>query len=87
MAQLPSENMDQVWTATMSEFSSLRTVIPVNKHQLRALLVLIDQEIEGAEVDIIQALPVGDGRSWLVANPALGRRLMLDVLTKRREVL
>jgi len=87
VAQLPSENIDQVWSAIMSEFSSLRTVIPISKAQLRTLVMLIDQELEGAEVDIVQAIPAGDARTWLVANPALGRRLMLDILTKRREVL
>lgn len=87
MAQLSGENIDQVWSSIMSEFSSLHTLIPINKHQLRALLVLIDQELEGAEVDIIQAIPAGPGRTWLVANPALGRGLMLDILRKRKEVL
>lgn len=87
MAQLPSDSIDQVWSTTMSELSSLRTVIPISKDQLRALLVLIDQELESAEVDIIQALPASDGKTWLVANPASGRRLMLDILQKRKEVL
>lgn len=87
MPQLPAQNIDQVWTSTMSQFSSLRTLIPVNKNQLRALVVIIDQELESAEIDIIQALPAGDGKTWLVANPGLGRRLMIDVLTKRQEVL
>lgn len=87
MAQLPNENIDQAWSATMSEFSSVRTLIPINKAQLRALLVLIDQELEGAETSIIQAIPAGPGKTWLVANPALGRGLMLDVLRKRKEVL
>ena len=87
MAQLPNENIDQVWSATMSEFSSVRTLIPINKAQLRALLVLIDQELEGAETSIIQAIPAGPSKTWLVANPALGRGLMLDVLRKRKEVL
>jgi len=71
----------------MSEFSSVRTLIPINKDQLRALLALIDEELEGAEISIIQALPAGDGKSWLTANPAIGRGLMLDVLGKRKEVL
>ena len=87
MAQLPSENVDQVWQSVMSEFSSLRAVIPIDKHQLKALLELIDEELESAEVSIIQALPAGDGKDWLIANPAIGRGLMLDVLGKRKEVL
>lgn len=87
MAQLPSNGIDQVWSSVMSCFSSLHTLIPINKHQLRALLVLIDQELESAEVDIIQAIPAGPGRTWLTTNPALGRSLMLDILRKRKEVL
>ena len=87
MASLPSENIDQVWSATMSEFSSLRTVIPINKHQLRVLLVLIDEELDSAEVNIIQALPAGAGRTWLIANTGIGRMLMERILTKRQEVL
>lgn len=87
MAQLLSENIDQVWAATMSEFSSLRTLIPISKSQLRALLVLIDQELEDAEASIVQAIPAGPGKTWLIANPALGRQFMLDVLRKRKEVL
>ncbi len=87
MTHLPSENLDQVWQSTMSEFSSMRTVIPVNKNQLRALLELMDKELETAEMSIIQALPSGDGKAWLITNPALGRQLMLDILLKRKEVL
>lgn len=87
MAQLPGENIDQVWSFTMSAFSSLRMLIPISKAQLRALLILIDQELEAAEVSIVQALPAGDGKIWLIANPALGRGLMLDILRKRKEVL
>jgi len=87
MAQLPSDSIDQVWSSIMSEFSSLWTLIPINKTQLRALLVLIDQQLEGAEISTVQALPAGDGKTWLIANPALGRGLMLDVLRKRKEVL
>ncbi len=87
MAQLPSQNLDQVWQSTMSEFSSVRTTIPIDKNQLRALLELMDEELETAEVSIIQALPSGDGKAWLITNPALGRQLMLDILLERKEVL
>jgi hypothetical protein len=62
-------------------------VIPISKNQLKALLTLIDEELESAEVSIIQALPSGDGKNWLIANPGIGRGLMLDVLGKRKEVL
>ena len=87
MAQLPSESIDQTCSGIMSEFSSLWTLIPISSVQLRALLVLIDQELDGAETDIIQALPAGTGKTWLVANQSLARGIMLDVLHKRKEVL
>lgn len=87
MAQLPSENIDQVWSSIMSELSALHTIIPLSDLQLKQLLVLIDQELEDAEVSIVQALPAGDGKTWLIAHPAIGRSLMLNVLQKRKEVL
>lgn len=87
MAQLPSANIDQVWKSTMEEFSAFRELIPVNKTQFRTLLELMDTEIEGAETSIVQALPAGDGRSWLVANQPIGRTLMIRIMQKRREVL
>lgn len=87
MAQLPTENMDQVWQSTMEEFSSLRELIPVNKNQFRTLLELMDVEIEGAEIDIVQALPAGAGKTWLINNQAIGRTLMIRIMQKRREVL
>lgn len=87
MAQLPSENIDQVWTSVMSDFSAVRTLVPINKNQLNALLGLIDEQLETAETSIIQALPPGDGKAWLVANQGIGRELMSRILDKRQEVL
>lgn len=87
MAQLPSEDLDQVWSSIMSDFSSLRALIPVNKDQLRALLGLMDTELESAETSIVQALPASTGKSWLLANQGIGRELMSRILDKRQEVL
>ena len=87
MAQLPSEDLNQVWVSVMNNLSSVRTAIPINKNQLRLLLVLIDQELETAETNIIQALPASEGKSWLIANAGIGRMLMEYILAKRREVL
>lgn len=87
MATLPSEALDTVWANIMSDFSALRTLIPISKPQLRWLLGLMDSEIETAEISIIQALPTGEGRTWLIANPGIGREFMSRVLDKRQEVL
>ncbi|GAI34537.1 unnamed protein product, partial [marine sediment metagenome] len=66
MAQLPSENIDQVWSSVMSDLSAVRTLVPINKTQLNALLTLIDEQLETAETSIIQALPASDGKTWLI---------------------
>lgn len=87
MATLSSVNIDAVWRNVMSEFSAVRELIPVTSEQLRQLIVLIDVETETAETSIISALPAGTGKDWLVANPAIGRGIMLDVMHKRKEVL
>lgn len=87
MATLTSVNIDAVWRNVMSEFSSLWEFIPISSAQLRQLIVLIDAETETAEASIISALPPGDGKDWLVGNQAIGRGIMLDVMSKRKEVL
>ena len=87
MARLLDGSLDEVWAEIMRTFSSVRSLIPISKTQLRALLGLIDEELEGAETSIVQALPAGVGKSWLIANPSIGRSLMMEVLEKRKEIM
>lgn len=87
MATLPSGDMDAVWQELMAEFSAVRRVIPVNKNQFRTFIENVDGILEGAEIDIVQSVPVGSIRDWLIANPAIGRSMALQVMEKRREVL
>ena len=62
MANLPSDDLDEVWKLIMSRYSGSHEEIPINKHQLRALLTIMDDELEAAEIAIIQALPDGAGK-------------------------
>ena len=87
MATLPSGDMDVVWQQLMSEFSNVRKEIPVNKNQFRTFLENVDGILEGAEVDIVQSVPAGPIRDWLIANPVIGRSMVVRVMEKRREVL
>ena len=87
MATLPSGDVDALWHQLMSDFSSIWTVVPINKNQFRQLLVLIDGELETAETSIVGALPSGAGKSWLVSNQPIGRHLIERTERKRKEVL
>jgi len=87
MATLPSGDMDDVWQELMSEFSSIWRVIPVNKNAFRSFLEGVDGIIEGSETDIVQSVPAGPVRDWLIANSEVGRSMAIRVMEKRREVL
>lgn len=87
MATLPSDAIDRVWRDIMSEYSHLRKEIPVTKSQLRSFINIIDQELESCEQDIVQAVPPGVIRDWLIAHPEVGRDVVIRTEVERREVL
>ena len=87
MATLPGGDMDAVWQSLMEEFSSLLWLIPVSKHQFRTFLENADGIMEGAEVEIVQSVPAGSIRDWLIANPEVGRSMVIRVMEKRKEAL
>lgn len=87
MATLPSDAIDRIWQAIMSEYSHLRKEIPVTKNQLRSFIDIVDQEMETCETAIVQAVPPGDIRDWLIANPEVGRDIVIRTENERREVL
>ena len=87
MAQLSTNDLNDVWREVGSDYSAFRALIPISMPQLHSLLDLIDQEMETAEADIIQALPAGDGKTWLLNNQGLGRDLIRRIEQKRQEVL
>lgn len=87
MEALPTSDLDQLWAQLMSEFSGVRQEVPITKAQLRALLGLIDGELETAEISIVQALPGGPAKTWLLNHQPVGRLLIERVERKRKEVL
>jgi len=87
MATLSSGSIDKIWAEFMSIYSSRRDEIPVSKNQLRSFVVIVDGELETAEIAVVQAVPAGDIRDWLIANDEVGRDMMTMVENERREVL
>jgi len=87
MTALSTDDIDALHAQTMRNWSSSHTETPITKAQARALLVLIDVGLEGAESSIVSGLPAGPGKTWLVANAAIGRELMERVERRRKEVL
>lgn len=87
MATLPIDAIDRIWRDIMSEYSSIRKEIPVNKNQLRSFINIVDQELETAEQQIVQAVPAGPIRDWLIAHPEVGRDVVIRTEEERREIL
>jgi uncharacterized protein (DUF2236 family) len=87
MAQLTSEQLDEVFREAMRRYSSIRREVPFSKAQFRAFFDVVDPEMEAAEVSVVQAVPAGPSRQWLIDNDDIGRDLMMMVEEKRREVL
>ena len=87
MANLPTEEMDDVWRDVMEAFSTLYLPIPVSKQAFRGFLEGIDGILDDAELEIVQLVPVGPLRDWLIDNAEIGRRIVEYIMKRRREVL
>jgi hypothetical protein len=71
----------------MSDLSQSGVPTPLSKDDIRLLINFMDVQLDSAETSIFAALPAGDGRDWLLANPGLGRELLARIERERREVL
>ena len=87
MAALPDNDRRDIWAQAMADLSRTHTQIPISKTDLRSLINFMDSELDSAESSIFAALPAGDGKNWILANPDLGRELLTRIESKRREVL
>jgi uncharacterized protein (DUF2236 family) len=87
MATLTEQQKDEVFEDAMRRYSHLRREVPFSKAQFRAFFDIVDPEMEAAEIAVVQAVPVGDMRQWLIDNDDIGRDLMMLIEEKRREVL
>ena len=48
---------------------------------------MVDAEMEQSEIDLVQSLPAGTGKTWLLDNPRIGREMLIRIERKRKEVL
>jgi hypothetical protein len=87
MALLPTPTKDQLWAEFMRELSAAGVEIPVNKVALRSFIDLVDTQLEAAETSVVQAIPAGTGRTWLISHPSIGRIMMARIEKARSEVL
>ena len=87
MAQLPSGNVDEIWIQFMKDYSRFKKDLPVTSDKIRNFIVGVDGDLDQLESDIVQGLPAGDTKDWLLANPEVGRDLMARIERKREEVL
>lgn len=87
MATLSTADADAIWALLMSEYSSINREIPVSKQEFRTFIDIVDAVLEQAEIDIVQAIPAGPRRNWLINNPVVGRSIVVRVEQKRRDVL
>lgn len=87
MAQLTTETKDALFADIMRRWSNDRTPTPITKAQGRALIDIMDAGMETAESTILSSIPAGPGRTWLVANASIARKVLELVAAKRQEVL
>jgi RecA-family ATPase len=87
MANLTTAQLAGVAQQAMRRFSNIRKEIPVNKSQFMAFMSAVDIELEASEIAIVQGLPAGPGKDWLLANPDVGRELIVMIELERSEVL
>jgi hypothetical protein len=87
MAKLTTEQRREISADIQRRLSESRTPIPLTKANLASLVGLIDDQMEAAETAIIQTVPTGTARQWLVNNANLSRRFIETVEAKRRETL
>lgn len=88
MAVLSDQAIDEVWHDLMSLFSASRSEIPITKTQLRVFLKdYVDAQLETFETGLVQSLPGGAGKTWLIQNPSIGRFFVREVMEKRRQEL
>ena len=87
MAILSAGSIDKIWAQFMRKYSKRRDEIPVSKNQLRTFIEIVDAEMEAAETSIVQAVPAGAIRDWVIANAAVGRDVIGMVEDERRETL
>ena len=84
---LSSAERDAVAEAAMTWWSRDRVPVPINKAQLWTGVGIFDDEFENLDAAIIAAIPPGEIRDWMIAEPQIARQLEVLVAEARRENL
>ena len=88
MAALSSGDIDIIWARVMTEWSRRRLPMgSFNKHEFRQTIVDIDSGLNNSEGAILNGISNATARTWLLANQSIGREIMVDIMSKRQEVL
>jgi len=87
MAKLPDAHRIIVWAEVMKRLSEHRIETPITKPQFRWLINYFDDNLETFENNTVAGLPDGDGKTWLLNNASIARRIVVMIMEKRREVL
>lgn len=88
MPVLPDLDRAAIHAEAMRAWSARGGVeTPVSKDELRALVNLLDSQLNAAEGAALAAIPAGKGKTWLIANQDIARELMAWIEKRRSEVL
>lgn len=87
MANLTQAQLAGVAHQVHREFSAILKSIPIKKDQFFTFLNIVDNAQEQAEIGIIQNVPVGQARTWLMDNPEVARRIIELIAVSRKENL
>jgi hypothetical protein len=86
MAVLTDADRLKIGNVIMRELSNLRISIPILKPALRDAIVVFDERMNVAEVDILNSV-TPSVRSWLISHQAIARRIIIEVEKVRKESL
>ena len=87
MARLSTTDQEACAADIMSGWSRNRTVTPMTRDEITALVADYDAALSVMETDVINGLDPSDSKTWLDNNPTRGREIAQCVINMRREVL
>ena len=88
MPSLSIQQRADIKAEVMRELSRLRIGTgDMVKSQVDAVIASMDDALDAAEIASVTSLSAGPAKTWLIANQAAGRELMILIEKTRREVL
>jgi len=87
VAKLSEAHRFEVWAQIMSDLSQYNVETPINKHEFKWLVDYLDDALETFEQNVVDGLPEVEGKSWLLANAAIAREIVVRIARARKENL